>query len=122
MNVASMPKFIRLGDGRSHYRCRKCADRPAPVSDSAPLRVLDLYTLVRDGDSKPTLLRRAAYRLRLCAPPSRWAWGEDMGELPVLKQAMPQKSVCRGKGPFDYNQAESDAIWCYSSSYEGKAQ
>ena len=79
MNVASMSKFIRLGDGRSHYRCRKCADRQAPVSDSAPLRVLDVYTLVRDGDSKPTLLRRAAYRLRLRAPPYRWAWGEDMG-------------------------------------------
>ena len=77
----------------------------APVSDSVPLRVLKLYILVRDG-SKTTFMRSAAYTLRLRAPPPQWAWGKDVGE---------------GKF-YDYNDAESEAIWCYSSSYEGKPQ
>ena len=125
MKVASMSKFIQLGDGRSHYRCTKCRQEEgadsAPVSDSVPLRVLDLYILVRDG-SKTTLMRSKAYRLCLRAPPSRWAWGKDLGQLPELTLAMPG-FVSHAKGKFyDYNDAESEAIWCYSCSYEGKPQ
>ena len=93
----------------------------APVSGSVPLRVLDLYILVRVG-SKTTFMRRTAYRLCLRAPPSRWAWGKDLGQLPELIQAVPT-SISRAKGVFyDYNDAESEAIWCYSCSYEGKPQ
>ena len=111
-------KFIEQRDARSHCRCKKCI---APVSDSVPLRVLDLYILVSDG-KKTTIMRSKPYRLRLRAPPSHWAWGVDLGQLPHLTQAMP-KFVSRAKGKFyDYNNAESDAIWCYSCSYEGKPQ
>ena len=125
MNVASMSKFIQHRDGRSHYRCRTCrekeCDDSAPVSDSVPLRVLDLYILVRNG-SKSTFMRRKAYRLCLHAPPPRWAWGKDLGQLPHLTLAMPS-SVSHEKGQFyNYNDAESEAIWCYSCSYEGKPQ
>ena len=116
MHVASMPKVIQHRDGRSHYRCTKCAES-APVSDSVPVRVLNLYILVRGG-SKTTFMRRAAYTLRLRAPPPRWAWGVDLGELPRLTQANPTRE---GKF-YDYNDAESEAIWCYSCSYEGKPQ
>ena len=103
MNVASMSKFIQHRDGRSHYRCgwcrqKECADS-APVSDSVPLRVLDLYILVRDG-SKATFMRSS----------------------PHLSQAMPG-FVSHANGKFyHYNDAESEAIWCYASSYEGKPQ
>ena len=62
-------------------------------------------------------MRKAAYRLCVTAPPSRWAWGENLGELPTLTQAMPVKSTF-----FYYSEKESEAIWCYSSSYEGKSQ
>ena len=125
MNVASMSKFIQHRDGRSHDRCTKCKQKEcadsAPVSDSVPLRVLDLYILVRDG-SKTTFMRSKPYRLCLSAPPTRWAWGVDLGQLPHLTQAMP-RFVSHAKGKFyDYNDAESEAIWCYSSSYEGKPQ
>ena len=125
MNVASMSKFIQHRDGRSHYWCTKCREKEcadsAPVSDSVPLRALDLYILVKDG-SKTTVLRRNAYRLCLRVPPPRWAWGKDLGKNPDLKQAMPT-SVSHAKGKFyEYNDAESEAIWCYSCSYEGKPQ
>ena len=123
MNVASMSKFIHHRDGRGHYRCAKCIQREladsAPVSDSAPLRVLDLYILVRAG-SKTTFMRSKPYTLCLRTPPPRWAWDVDLGPLPPLTQARP-KVVSRAKGQFyEYNAAESEAIWCYSSSYEGK--
>ena len=88
-----MSMFIQHCDGRSHYRCRTCSDS-APVSDSVPLRVLNLYILVRDG-SNTTFMRRAAYTLRLRAPPPHWAWGKHVGE---------------GKF-YDYNDAESEAIF-----------
>ena len=125
MKVASMSKYIQLGDARTHYRCKKCrqgecADS-APVSDSAPLRVLDLYTLVRDG-SKTTFMRSKAYRLCLHAPPPRWGWGKDLGQLPQVTQANP-RFVSQASGKFYvYNEIESEAIWCYSCSYEGKPQ
>ena len=45
-------------------------DVHAPVSDSVPLRVLDLYILIRDG-SKATFMRSKPYRLCLRAPPPR---------------------------------------------------
>ena len=123
MNVASMSKFIQHRDGRSHYRCTKCKEKEcadsAPVSDSVPLRVLDLYILVRDG-SKTTFMRSKPYRLCVRAPPPQWAWGVDLGQLPRLTQAMP-RSVFHAKGRFyEYNDDESEAIWCYSCSYEGK--
>ena len=125
MNVASMSKFIQHRDGRNHYRCRECRQKEcadsAPVSDSVPLRVLDLYILVRNV-SKTTFMRRKSYRLCLRAPPPRWAGGVDLGQLPHLTQAMP-RFVSHTKGKFyDYNDAESEAIWCYSCSYEGKPQ
>ena len=121
MKVASMSKYIKLGDVRTHYRCKKCrqgADS-SPVSDSAPLRVLDLYILVRDG-SKITFMRSKAYRLCLHAPPPRWGWGKDLGQLPLVTQANP-KFVSQASGKFYvYNDIESEAIRCYSCSYEGK--
>ena len=125
MKVASRSKYIQLGDVRSHSRCTKCRQEEcadsAPVSDSVPLRVLDLYILVRDG-SKTTFMRSKPYRLCLRTPPPRWAWGVDLGQLPHLTQAMP-RLVSHAKGKFyDYNDAESEAIWCYSCSYEGKPQ
>ena len=110
-------KFIEQRDARSHYRCKKCI---APVSDSVPLRVLELYILVSDGN-KSTIMRSKPYRLRLRTPPPQWAWGVDLA-VPQLNQAMP-KIVYRGQRRFyEYNDTESEAIWCYSSSYEGKPQ
>ena len=111
MKVASMSKFIQHREGRSHYRCRSCREKEcadsAPVSDIMPLRVLDLYILVRDG-SKTTFMRSNAKRLCLCAPPPQWAWGVDLGERPQLTQASP-----RFDGKFyTYTNTESDAIWC----------
>ena len=125
MNVASMSKFIQHRDGHSHYRCTKCKEMEcadsAPVSHSVPLRVLDLYILVRDG-SKTTFMRSKAYRLCLHAPPPQWAWGVHLGQLPQLNQAMP-RFVSHVKGNvYNYNGAESEAIWCHSCSYEGKPQ
>ena len=125
MNVASMSKFIQQRDGRSHYRCTKCKQKEgadsAPVSDSVPLRLLDLYILVHDG-SKTTFMRSKAKRLCLHAPPPQWAWGVDLGQLPRLTQANP-RIVSDAVGQFyAYNDAESEAIWCYSCSYQGKPQ
>ena len=85
MKVASMSKFIQQHDERTHYRCTKCRQEESaastPVSDSVPLRVLELYILVRDG-SNTTFMHSKAYRLCLRTPPPQWAWGVDLGELP----------------------------------------
>ena len=126
MKVASMSKYIQQRDGRSHYRCTNCRKEEStdstPVSDSVPLRVLDLYILVRAG-KKTTIMRSSPYRLCLCAPPNHWAWGVNVDQPPpLLNQAMP-KYVTQWNGMFyTYNNAESDAIWCRSSSYEGRPQ
>ena len=110
-------KFIEQRDARGHYRCKRCI---APVTDSVPLRVFDLYMLVSDGN-KTAIMRSKPYRLRLRTPPPQWAWGVDLGELPQLTMAMPNV-VSHRKGMFyDYNDRDSEAIWCYSCSYEGKA-
>ena len=125
MKVASMSKYIQQRDGRIHYRCMDCRKKEGtdatPISDSVPLRVLDLYILVRDG-SKTTIMRSKPYRLCLWAPPNHWAWGVNCGQLPLLKQAMPTFfSQSNGKF-YKYNNVESEAIWCRSSSYEGRPQ
>ena len=118
MNVASLSKYIQKREPRGHYRCKNCAE---PVSDSVPLRVLEMYILVSDGNNGTTIMRSKPYRLRLRAPPSHWAWGVDLGQLPQLSMAMPEV-VTQAKGMYyDYNERESDAIWCHSCSYEGKA-
>ena len=89
----------------------KECDDSAPVSDSVPLRVLDLYILVHDG-IKSTLMRSKPYTLCLRTPPPRWAWGVGVGQLPHRTQAMP-RVVSHAKGKFyDYIDAESEAIWC----------
>ena len=125
MKVASMSKYIQLGEDRSHYRCTKCREEDradsALVSDSVALRVLHLYILVRAG-TKTTIMRSKPYKLCLHAPPSRWAWGKDLGQLPELIQAVPT-SISRAKGVFyDYSDAETEAIWCYPCSHEGTPQ
>ena len=76
-------------------RCTKCKEKEcadsAPVSDSVPLRVLDLYILAATPMDSPHLI---------------WL-----------------RSVSHAKGKlYDYNDAESEAIWCYSCSYGGKPQ
>ena len=121
MKVASMSRYIELGDERGHYRCRECREKEstasAPVSDSAPLRVLDMYMLVRDG-AKNTIMRSRAYKLCLCAPPSYWAWNVEMMRPSNLHQAQPDQN-----GRFyEYSERDSEQIWCYSCSYEGKPQ
>ena len=123
MNVASMSKYIKHGDGRSHYRCTKCKQtecfESASVSNDIPLRVLDLYILVCDG-KKTTFMRSKPYRLCVRTPPSQWRFGVELGQLPSLIQAIPN-FVSYGQGKFyEYNEDESKAIWCYSSSYAGK--
>ena len=124
MKVASMSKYIQQRDGRSHYRCTNCRKKgtdSTPVSDSVPLRVLDLYILVRGG-SKTTIMRSNTYRLCLCVPPTQWAWGVNAGQLPLPKQAIPT-FVSHTNGKFyKYNKMEIGAIWCGSSSYEGRPQ
>ena len=121
MNVASMSKFIEQRDERSHYICRRCREFAAPLPDSVPLRILELYILVHDGN-KSTFMRSKPYTLCLRRPPAQWAWGVDLAAFPQLNQAMP-KIVYHGQRRFyEYNDTESEAIWCYSSSYEGKPQ
>ena len=125
MKVASMSKYIQQRDGRSHYRCMDCRKKEGtdatPISDSVPLRVLDLYISVRDG-SKTTIMRSKPYRLCLWAPPNHWAWGVDCGQPSLLNQAKPMSFIQSNGKFYQYNKMESDAIWCGSSSYEGKPQ
>ena len=96
-------------------------DDSAPVSDSVPLRVLDLYILVHDG-IKSTLMRSKPYTLCLRRPPAQWAWGVDLAPIHQLTQAMPNIVYHAERKFYEYNDAEGEAIWCMPSSYEGKQQ
>ena len=119
MNVASMSRYIELHDERGHYRCKACRQTQsadsAPVSDSAPLRILDMYMLVRDG-AKNTIMRSKPYKLCLRRPPTCWAWNVEMLPPREPRQANPK----RNGRLYEYTEVESDAIWCYSCSYEGR--
>ena len=125
MNVASMSKFIQQRDERNHYRCKKCREKKchdsAPLSDSVPLRILDLYILVHDG-IKSTFMRSKAFKLCLRRPPAQWGWGVELAPIRELKQAQPSIVYHGHRKFYEYNDAESEAIWCMSSSYQGKPQ
>ena len=86
-----------------------------------PLRVLDLDILVHDG-IKSTFMRSKPLTLCLRMPPAKWAWGVDLAPLRQLNQAMPSIVYRAERKFYEYNDAESEAIWCMSSSYEGKPQ
>ena len=75
--------------------------------------------LVVDG-SKATFMRIKPYRVCLHTPPSQWAWDMDLGNLPDLTLAQPTIVPYAKKNFYNYSNPESDAIWYYSSPFEGK--
>ena len=124
MKVASMSKFIQQHDERTHYRCTQCRQEESAAStlvfDSVPLRILQLYILVRDGN-KTTIMRASPYRLCLCAPPSQWGWDKELYYVPDLSEASPTQIWHARKKFYQYNDTESDAIWTYSSPYKAES-
>ncbi len=75
MSTASMSPLLHLPGTRKHYLCAKCKDEQhAPVSDSAPLRVLHLYVTVAATDGLPTPVRMKPMSIVLEAPPDSFAW------------------------------------------------
>ena len=92
----------------------------SPASGSRPLRVLDIYVLVATSEGTLTPLRMKALRLIVDAPPDRWAWGVELGSLPALIRAQPNGyGGKRERKMWQYNETESEAIWCYAGSYRG---
>jgi hypothetical protein len=128
MAAASMSKFAQQVPGRRQYRCSECVKR-APVSDSAPLRILHFYALVSASDCGLAPLRMKEVRLVLNAPPDNWAWrasptGLELPpqcgqSLPAALQAQPALSKHKQGKYWRYSQAESDAIWRAAGPFPG---
>ena len=125
MSIASMSRFVQQAPGQQHYRCSACVAKSAgaPVSDSAPLRVLHLYALIATRDDDATPMRMKPVRLVVHAPPDTWKWGTSApasgrasGNLQDVEMAHPTQ---RG-ALFVYNKKESDALWNWSSCYRGE--
>ena len=60
--------------------------------------------------------------LVLEAPPERWAWGIELGEVSVLARAEPEliKHEWLPIKHWRYSATESKAIWCGAGSFRGE--
>ena len=117
-----MSPLLQLSSERKHYMCAKCTgDGKAPVSDSAPLRVLHLYVTVADKDGLPTTMRMKPVPVVLDAPPNTFGWNVAPGSASVKKcLAVPTKFEITDKlGAYNYNIEASEAIWSSADSFRG---
>ena len=85
MSTASMSPLMQLSAARKHYLCARCEKNvKAPVSDSAPLRVLHLYVTVAATDGDPTPLRMKPLPIILEAPPDSVECGSYDGRADAV--------------------------------------
>ena len=116
---------MQLPAPRKHYLCAKCKNElKAPVSDSAPLRVLHLYITVAATDGLPTPLRMKPIPVVLEAPPDSWAWNKvklDF-DLDSASKAVPMKlQIGKDKQIALFNSEASKTIWCSAGAFRGEA-
>ena len=101
----------------------------APVSDSAPLRVLHLYVTVAATDGLPTPVRMKPLPVVLEAPPDTFAWHSS--KLHTFDQpasvAVPTRldiALDRHGArvvAYAFNPEESKGIWCCAGAFRGEA-
>ena len=131
MSTAAMSPLLQLSAARKHFLCAKCKNElKAPVSDSAPVRVLHLYITVAATDGLPTPLRMKPLPVVVEAPPDSFAWGNlnrPRFDLESASMAEPtqfniaQDSHGEGVRAYLFNSEASHAIWCAAGAFRGEA-
>ena len=131
MSTAAMSPLMQLPAARKHFLCAKCENKlKAPVSDSAPLRVLQLYITVAATDGQPTPLRMKPLPVVVEAPPDSFTWGSmntNTFDSENVSMAVPtqfniaQDSHGRHVVAYSFNSEASKAIWCSAGAFRGEA-
>ena len=123
MSMASMSRIFKTGANRGMYLCNHCAWKAesTPVSDSAPLRALQLYAIVDVPGVTWTVLRMKPVLAVVNRPPEKWCWGTPVTENPKDTAAVPEWKTSRHGNHWRYNNADSDYIWCSSNPYSSSA-
>ena len=131
MSTAAMSPLMQLPAARKHFLCAKCKNKlRAPVSDSAPLRVLHLYITVAATDGLPTPLRMKPLPAVVEAPPDSFAWGNlnmsrfDSESAPMAEPKqfnIAQDSHGEGVRAYLFNSESSQAIWRAAGAFRGEA-
>ena len=122
---------MQLPAARKHFLCAKCKNKlRAPVSDSAPLRVLQLYITVAATDGQPTPLRMKPLPVVVEAPPDSFTWGSmnmstfdsESASMAVPTQFnIARDSRGRNVVAYSFNSEASKAIWCSAGAFRGEA-
>ena len=131
MSTAAMSPLMQLPAARKHFLCAKCKNKlKASVSDSAPLRVLQLYITVAATDGQPTPLRMKPLSVVVEAPPDSFTWGSmnmstfdsESASMAVPTQFnIAQDSHGRHVVAYLFNSEASQAIWCSAGAFRGEA-
>ena len=123
MSTASMSPLIQLSSARRHYLCVGCkSGGKAPVSDSAPLRVLHLHVTVAASDGLPTPVRMKPVPVVLEAPPDSFAWGSPTSSAPRSLGGKAADGPALTYGPKrmrSFKGEASDAIWHAAKAFRG---
>ena len=121
MAMASMSRIFQGGTRRGEYLCHECAERSGgtPGSDSLPLRILLLYSLIAGGGGQDFLVRTRPLRVVVRAPPDTWGWGAPEGDQPEHREASPEWSPEWEASHWRYNKVDSDQIWWHAAPFRG---
>ena len=123
MSIASMSPLIQLSAARKHYMCANCKNaQNAPVSDSAPLRVLRLHVTVAATDGLPTPVRMKPVSVVLEAPPDSFAWGRPTSSAPgtTRREALSGFFTDGSKRMHAFRGEASQAIWHAATAFRGR--
>jgi hypothetical protein len=125
MAVAAMSPLMESATAHNHFVCANCKREraDAPVSDSAPLRVLRLYILVHIDHGNMTVMRSASFRIIIKALRDQIRWGRVSASaiLEDLTMVHPKCELRSERLDFlSYNDEESQAIWEDAQSYQDR--
>ena len=131
MSTAAMSPLMQLSAARKHFLCAKCENKlRAPVSDSAPVRVLQLFITVEATDGQPTPLRMKPLSVVVEAPPDSFTWGsmntntfdwESVSKAEPTQFNIGRDSHGRNVVAYSFNSEASKAIWCSAGAFRGEA-
>jgi hypothetical protein len=122
MKLAAMSPLMERKAPHKHFLCPECVREggAAPVSDSAPYRLMRLYLRVRTEGDKTTVMRSVPLYIMVSMPPPEVIWG--VGQAPSAKPGPPSKPVRvrTQRVLYQYSEQESLQIWIRASSYHEK--
>ena len=96
MALVAMSRLLEQRAAHKHFACARCQGKAgsAPVSGSAPRRVLRLYVLVHTVAGRSTVLRTSPLHVLVDAPLEGVQWGLELASgAPKLRRATRTKAT-----------------------------